>query len=223
MPLSQDDIQQVIQAIRDNPELIRNAHFLSDVDSDTNAQHHSLGQLPTQASPGGHKHTGKDGSFGVAELIAANGELATWDGATLFVPGVVTSEGINVKVSNTTVLSTDANGHVGGRGTAPTVVAGANNGGTPPAPAMGTNSTDQQGGINIGSGTAPAAGAQAVVTFNRAYTTLPRVILEANNVASANMNAYVSVTNAGFTVQFPTAPTASQTVGTYSFHYVVLG
>lgn len=43
-----------------NAEEVNALHINSDKDSSTQAQHHTLGIKPTQASPGNHSHDGKD-------------------------------------------------------------------------------------------------------------------------------------------------------------------
>ena len=43
-----------------NSEEVNALHINSDKDSSTQAQHHTLGIKPTQASPGNHSHDGKD-------------------------------------------------------------------------------------------------------------------------------------------------------------------
>lgn len=47
---------EIFTSISDSAE----AHNLSDLDSSTIAQHHTLGVGPSQASPGGHIHDGRD-------------------------------------------------------------------------------------------------------------------------------------------------------------------
>jgi hypothetical protein len=43
-----------------NAEEVNALHINSDKDSSTQAQHHTLGIKPTQASPGNHSHNGTD-------------------------------------------------------------------------------------------------------------------------------------------------------------------
>jgi hypothetical protein len=49
-------------ALRDNPkpdaQAVEDFHSNDDIDSRAEAHHHSLGPLPTQASPGDHMHDG---------------------------------------------------------------------------------------------------------------------------------------------------------------------
>lgn len=113
-------------------------------------------------------------------------------------------------------------GHLGSLShNAPTAAAGANSGGSPPAPAL-TGCTDISGKITFGTGTGPAAGAQCVVTFNVAYANAPKVVLTPINSASASLNLYVATTTTNFTVSSVSAPSASQTNTVYGFFYHVL-
>ena len=134
-------------------------------------------------------------------------------------------------IVQTTVFST-VNDAIHPFQTAPTLAAGAQNGGSPPAPTLAAGATDISGSVNIGSGSAPAAGAQTVVTFgtpwqsvgNNSSKAAPIVILTAGNIATAVLDlAATSITPTGFTISCNTAPSASQSVGTYVVNYVVLG
>lgn len=107
-------------------------------------------------------------------------------------------------------------------GTAPTLAAGANNGTSPPTPTNTSTSNDMMGGVNVGSGTGPAAGAQAVVTFSAAYVNTPKVMLMPANAATQALGLYVSSPGTGsFTISSVNAPAASQSVGTYQVYYHV--
>lgn len=111
-------------------------------------------------------------------------------------------------------------GHLGSEGAAPTAAAGANAGTSPPAPAL-TGCTDISGKITFGTGTSPAAGSMAVVTFNAAYASAPKVTLSPINSASAALNLYVASTTTNFTVSSVNAPSASQANTVYGFNYHV--
>ena len=111
-------------------------------------------------------------------------------------------------------------GHIGSEGAAATAAAGANSGGSPPAPVL-TGCTDLSGKITFGTGTSPAAGAQAVVTFNVAYANAPKVVITPLNSASASLNLYVATTTTNFTVSSVNAPSASQANTVYGFFYHV--
>ena len=120
-----------------------------------------------------------------------------------------------VLVGGSHLLSTQA--------TAPTAAAGANAGTSPPAPVGNAACDDRKGSLTFGTGTGPAAGAQAVVTFNQAYAAAPFVVLEPINSATAALLPYVTATAGGFTVNFQTAPAASQANTVYGVNYHVLG
>ena len=116
------------------------------------------------------------------------------------------------------------------RSAAPTAAAGANAGGSPPAPVVTAGSNDARGALTFGTGTTPAAGAQAVVTFANPYLPLgaqeplasPVVMLNSLNTATQALGLYVSsLTPTGFTVSCTTAPAASQGNTVYSVQYVV--
>lgn len=111
-------------------------------------------------------------------------------------------------------------GHIGSEGAAPTAAAGANAGTSPPSPVL-SNATDISGKVTFGTGTSPAAGAQAVITFNTAYASAPKVTLSPINSASAALNLYVTSTTTNFTVSSVNAPSASQANTVYGFNYHV--
>lgn len=79
------------------PQTVNRFHNKSDVDSDSNAQHHTLGIKKDQASPGDHKHDGttskrllegttitgsRGGNAAVASIIAALVKLGATDSTT---------------------------------------------------------------------------------------------------------------------------------------------
>jgi len=82
---------------RPEPRVVSDFHTNSDVDQDKEAQHHTLGSGPNQASPGSHKHDGtdsialldgveitgsRDGNTALASVIAALGVLGLKDSST---------------------------------------------------------------------------------------------------------------------------------------------
>lgn len=144
-------------------------------------------------------------------------------------PFVVYSSNNDIaNVSSTSFVDTNTTGgdlatldHIvsTGAGNSPTAAAGANAGTSPPAPVI--SGTDVSGKVTFGTGTTPAAGAQAVVTFAVSYTN-PRVVITPINSASASLNLYVGVTNTNFTVSCVNAPAASQTNSHYGFNYLVI-
>jgi hypothetical protein len=108
-------------------------------------------------------------------------------------------------------------------GTAPGAAAGANNGGSPPAPSLVAGSTDGRGAVNFGSGAGPAIGEQVVVTFASAYASAPVVTLSGGNAATDALGAIypAQVTTTGFRVRTTAAPGASQGGSTYVVQYRV--
>jgi hypothetical protein len=108
-------------------------------------------------------------------------------------------------------------------GAAPGAAAGANNGGTPPAPTVVAGSTDGRGLIQFGSGSAPAIGEQVVVTFAQPYASAPVVQLSGGNAATDALGALYAgqVTTTGFRVRCMTAPSASQGGTTFLVQYRV--
>lgn len=116
-----------------------------------------------------------------------------------------------------------ASSMITGRTTTPTPAAGANNGGTPPAPSLRSGSTDTTGAVLFGSGTIPAAGEQVVVTFGAAYGAAPLVILVSGNTATLALGALgATSTTTTFTIRCTTAPAASQAGTTFQVNYLVL-
>lgn len=152
--------------------------------------------------------------------------------------GILTDDNANLSYdSSTTLLSATAiatgggsagtntgvivnNGHIKStQTTAPTaaVQAGAGTGAT----CTMSNATDVAGGINITSGTITlAAGAECIVTFNKAYGAAPRCVMWPNSSATAlaiaSAGQYVTSTTTTMTVNFGAAPVLSTA---YSWNY----
>lgn len=57
-------------------EVVNDFHTYSDVDTRQEAQHHTLGASPTQASPGDHTHDGGDSKL-LLEGLTISGSRAT--------------------------------------------------------------------------------------------------------------------------------------------------
>lgn len=102
----------------------------------------------------------------------------------------------------------------------PVVAAGANAGTTPPAPALDAGATDLKGRVRFGTGATPAAGAMVTVTFSNPLSTTPLVNATLSTAVGATVSVS-SVSTTGFTINFLTAPTASQALGTYAVTYKV--
>jgi hypothetical protein len=109
------------------------------------------------------------------------------------------------------------------QGSLPTAAAGAGAGASPPAPVVTTNALNHRGNITFGTGTTPAAGAMATVSFTgAAYASVPTVTVNPRNSATQALGLYVSATATGsFTVSAATAPAASQANTVYSFDFTV--
>lgn len=113
--------------------------------------------------------------------------------------------------------------HILSSGNTPTVAAGAALGTTPPAPTV-SGATGTRGVVAMGTGTAPAAGVAATVTFARAYAAAPVVLPGAASAATPGVEPYITaVTTTGFEIGFAVAPAASQAAGTYAVSYLVVG
>lgn len=83
-----------------------------------------------------------------------------------------------------------------------------------------SNATDVAGLLNITTNAgAQAAGAQTTVSFNTAYATAPMVVLTPANINAPGINAYISRTTTGFTVNFVGVPATSTS---YEFFYHVI-
>ena len=85
--------------------------------------------------------------------------------------------------------------------------------------AVMANHTDVAGIVDITTSGAPAAGAQATVTFDAAYGTAPIVVLTAANGPAVGVGAYVTRTTGGFTINFIGVPAATTS---YQYFYQVI-
>lgn len=120
------------------------------------------------------------------------------------------------------------NGHLQFGGTAPNAAAGGNAGGSPPAPVVDTGANDAAGHITFGTGTLPAAGTLAQVTFNTPWVIpgggAPHITVTPLNAATEALGLYISGSSpTGFGIAAVNAPAASQANTTYSVAYVVMG
>ena len=82
------------------------------------------------------------------------------------------------------------------------------NGGT-----VSVSGNDTSGNININTGTGTATGCVATVTFAKAFSKAPQVLITPTTAAAAQMQYYVTRTAAGFNVCAADTPAASQTLG----------
>ena len=102
------------------------------------------------------------------------------------------------------------------------MAAGAGTG--PPAPVMSANADDYRGTLTFGTGTSPAAGNVATVTFSRVRdpNRLPVVQLTETTAAFAALQPAVVVSSTGFTVAVANAPAASQGNTVYGFGWTTV-
>jgi hypothetical protein len=116
----------------------------------------------------------------------------------------------------------DANGHLrtlewSANGvTAPTAAAGANAGTSSPAPVVNSLSTDRSARVTYGTGTAPAAGEQLVITFHKPFVNVPQPTVSAMNAATQALGLYVSaISTTSVSIASTNAPGISQPNTTY--------
>lgn len=124
---------------------------------------------------------------------------------------------------NTNTLLTVKNGHITSQQTtAPTSALQAGAGTT--ATKTLTRCTDTAGNISITpNGASIAAGAQLIVTFNKAHATAPVVVLTASNAAAGQttlgVGHYATSSTTTFTINFANAGTAA-TAYTYTYQVI---
>ena len=100
--------------------------------------------------------------------------------------------------------------------TAPAIAAGA---GAGTAPTVSVSGTDASGVISVTTGTSPAAGLLATLTWVTAYSTAARMVLSAGNAAAAAVQPHSTATTTTGTVSVAVAPAASTL---HTFNYVVV-
>lgn len=154
-------------------------------------------------------------------------------GGIVFVPAgsYILSSTVTVPAGTTVVVASGAtvSGTLSGavvtlNASSVSAAAGANNGTSPPAPAVVSGSTPLRGRVTFGSGATPAAGKQVVVSFGTSFAFVPAVAVIASNSATQALGLYVTdQIAAGFTLATTNAPAASQPNTTYGFNYVALG
>ena len=85
----------------------------------------------------------------------------------------------------------------------------------PPAPTV-SNATDLRLTANLGTGTGPAAGVQARITWAQPKPGTPKLVISAENAATALLAPYlINFSGTVVDIGFGTAPAASQATGTY--------
>jgi hypothetical protein len=162
---------------------------------------------------------------------AAVGASVITNAATVGIGGAPIA-GANMTLTNSYALwivggGLRATGHVVfDGGSVVGAAAGANAGGSPPAPVVTANGNDTRGNITFGTGSAPAAGALVAVTFAAAYSAAatPVVMVVPRNTATQALGLYISaVSTTGFTLSTTNAPAAGQANTVYSFDFLVMG
>ncbi|HLZ14829.1 MAG TPA: hypothetical protein VKQ34_02445 [Candidatus Saccharimonadales bacterium] len=128
----------------------------------------------------------------------------------------------NVTTTQLTTGSLQLNGdlnlthHITAGGTIPSIVKGTAVGGGGTASLSGS---DTAGSITINTGNSPPAGCFATVTFSKAFSNTPHVVLTPIGSATAGLQYYVTRTTTNFIICSATAAPAGQTFG---FDYIAL-
>ena len=126
------------------------------------------------------------------------------------------------------VWKISTNGHMDLYGQTPAAAAGANAGGSPPAPVVATGCNDGAGTITFGTGSAPAAGVMVTVTFGHTWSVTgggaPHIVVTPNNAVTQALGLYAVRSGAtGWNLSAANAPAAGQANTVYSFSYHVIG
>ena len=159
-------------------------------------------------------------AFGVTTLTSSN-----WNFISSGADAYFNANGpLHFRSVNNEMFMISTSGHLVSEWTAaPTAAAGANAGGSPPAPVVNAASNDMRGSLTFGTGTTPALGDLCDVTFAAAYGAAPFVKLTPTTAAAAALQWYVTATTGGFVIHSGTAPTASQANTVYGFTWEVIG
>lgn len=106
--------------------------------------------------------------------------------------------------------------HLDSGGSIPSIASGSavGSGGT-----VSISGTDTSGTITINTGSGPASGILATITFNKSFNSTPQVVFSAANSNAALLDAYVSRSSTKFTLRTANVPSASST---YIFNFVVI-
>jgi len=111
--------------------------------------------------------------------------------------------------------------HIMGYGNSPTITAGTA-AGTSPTVAL-VNATDLGGQINLTTGTSTSTGVLILLVFQRNYATVPHIILQALNSATAALNGSTQVSPVKYTNEFTinTGSSALAANTVYSWDYII--
>jgi cytoskeletal protein CcmA (bactofilin family) len=136
---------------------------------------------------------------------------------SLNVSGTATANALNatsITVNTITISGPLTIAHLRTQGAVPNVAAGSVGGGG----TVSLSGNDTAGTININTGSGPAAGVLATVTFKAAYSGGVHVIISPLTGASASLPAYVTRTSTGFQVRADGGVGAGTA---YAFDYIV--
>ncbi|MCB9839527.1 tail fiber domain-containing protein [Candidatus Nomurabacteria bacterium] len=130
----------------------------------------------------------------------------------------------NLTVQNVTVANLTVNGHIITAGNAPVATVGTAAGtedtqNNIAAPQVTIEGNDTAGTITIVAGANTTAGDLAEVTFNQAFSKVPKVILTAGNEQTTDLKFFRSAQTGKFLINLKNAPQAGQT---YTFDYFIV-
>lgn len=158
-------------------------------------------------------------SLGVTGAATVQGTLTARNG--LNVNGNSNFSG-NVSATQITTGSLQLNGdlvltrHITAGGPIPSIAQGIALGGGGTTTLSGSDTT---GSITINTGGSPGAGCFATITFTRAFTGTPHVVVTPIGAAAAGLQYYVNRSSSNFSVCTASTPPGSQTFG---FDYMIL-
>lgn len=137
--------------------------------------------------------------------------------ALLVIPGtgtIVNSQGVNLRIA---IFGSVNINRLRNAGTIPSAVAnGAALGTSPPAATLRSTSRDVEGIVSLGSGTSPAAGTVATITYGTPFSLKPFATVAPASAAAADMGLYVDDAASSATqlvIGCRNAPAASQSAG----------
>ncbi len=183
--------------------------------------------LPTSAGTLGQCLYISNKPSSVDEQLGHTDCLTTATGIQLQASTPGTAQTGNINISGTGVFGAAVStvkltvtGHIVSGGSTPSIAAGA---GAGTGPTVSVAGTDIAGVITVTTGTGPATGKLAGITFASAFTAAPNVVLTPANANAAGLQAYVDSATTSTTVfdldAATTAPTASTT---YKWYYHVI-
>lgn len=226
---------QQIAALKGNTTLVGDAKTTLDVQSNSVFENQVL--VRNDLNVAGALKVG--GAFSLPSINATSGTFSTLQvGNTLTINGNTSVQGAltiqkslsvagtvsfgNLSAGSLTVSAFQANGdvslgqHLVASGSQIKWSAGTAMGG---GGTVSVRGTDVAGTITINTGSSPPPGTFASVTFTKAYSGIPRVIISPVGVNAATVTYYVNRTPTGFSLGCATAPPAG---ASFSFDYFVI-